>query len=114
MTRVSRVRGLVTGRSTRPSRSTASPDHAILLSRRDLETRPITARRRGRPTAPEALVVGKPTLNRPESSLALEVVELLAEALYQDVTVHSVETPTGCARSGSWTRREGSPNTLER
>ena len=50
---------------------------------------------RGRPIAPEAVALGRPELRLPTGALAHEVVELLAEALYQEVTNHSVETPSG-------------------
>ena len=41
---------------------------------------------RGRWPAPDAVVVGRPVLARPTGTVALEVVELLAEVLYREVT----------------------------
>jgi hypothetical protein len=51
---------------------------------------------RGRPLAPEAVVLGRPALEPPTGALALEVVDLLAEILYVEVTEPlRVSTVTG-------------------
>ena len=57
-------------------------------------------RRPGRPRKADALALGRPDLVVPTGALAFEVIDLLAEALYQEVAAHSVETPSGSAREG--------------
>lgn len=56
-------------------------------------------RSRGRPATPEAVVIGRPALLVPNSAVAVEIVELLADALFHEVTDHTVETPSGSVSS---------------